>query len=1040
MSTSSTRPHVTENDYSSSAIRFSGARKLADSGVAPLVAQARGYYTIDTIDAALHLASTHSKPSTASANSSMIRRAIEGGGDVLSMPWFRLDQVARHGINAEVGSMQIRPSKPLINPADGKKRKYSSLAGAASIIDVHPATPTDWVSDPQKVLFTEGLLKADSALSAQLIAHGFSLTDLAWNDDLTTHQAREKLSQMMQQIPVRARVTILGLIGVGNWRKNPEWNAVDFRDKKVYVAFDGDVNTNPQVYRQAQGSFEFVEYKGGTPLLLNLGSETAEFAAEAAGYYETHDRADKVGVDDYLSHIGTWEDLFSLADDGLPPAPYREEAEAQEGDFRVSEEGTHTVKLVKQGDGTELWITAIGIGGRIKRASDRIYPSDPSMENSILEPGLIEPDGNEGAIELCWEDPITGEVITRTVTGPAELQSMLPTDWKGDKIHVPVDVFSHPEWPPRGRDAEKWLTAIKMHRRTNISSEQRWSAMGWVPAGTLEDDSPAFIINSGTLARTEEREQLNASGVDATMISRASSFGVRDRYRELAVNGHLDAYKAHVRDVFNTTVSAFLTRGPWREKVPANGAILLAAALRPTIPGRPETVLYIHGEPHSGKSWAASFLLAFWQKEPGQWNEKRLTGTAQDTPTSTERFIARTPIWVSDDLAPTVSRQESERQEKGIDNLIRMAFNGTGKGRGSGSGGVQQTLSPRALLVLTAENERTGKSITERVVQMGLSVGDTDGAAGEYIRDLSNDPTQPLSALTATMIRFWLNEPGDHLTPEMLQVLDPKTAEKVKDLDLRTWMGKRALVRTIINDSRSSMQRELEKTYGQPVSSSARPSALYGELAAVFDVLAMLGAWAGVDLSSPEMRSIMRMRNNSPAQMLTERANSDIERGKKRTNAKQLIAAIKAMFEGGQAHLANAIESGKPPFPPEMEGSEAMNVAVGWVRNARNDATWEPRGREIGIAGLPPQAPEDGEWVALMNSTNAFKEAQRNHPELIPYGQTAAATWQQVWSSDDGAMINPHVSRQPGKLQGRVQFTGGQRLRGVPLKASLFFD
>ena len=88
------------------------------------------------------------------------------------------------------------------------------------ILDVHPSVRS-MLGDPDKPLWvTEGIKKADSLVSRGCCA--------------------------------------IALLGVWNWRGTndaggkialPDWESVALNGRKVYICFDSDVMTNPQVYK-----------------------------------------------------------------------------------------------------------------------------------------------------------------------------------------------------------------------------------------------------------------------------------------------------------------------------------------------------------------------------------------------------------------------------------------------------------------------------------------------------------------------------------------------------------------------------------------------------------------------------------------------------------------------------------------------------------------------------------------------------------------------------------------------------------------------
>ena len=126
-------------------------------------------------------------------------------------------------VYGEIAFYHHRPDEPRMR--EGKLAKYEFAPGVKMVVDAHPRIRSQ-VRDPAVPLFiTEGIKKADSAIS-----HG---------------------------------LCCLGLIGTWNWRGTnefggksalPDWDSIalkDRRDKgrKVYVCYDSDVMVKPQVHQ-----------------------------------------------------------------------------------------------------------------------------------------------------------------------------------------------------------------------------------------------------------------------------------------------------------------------------------------------------------------------------------------------------------------------------------------------------------------------------------------------------------------------------------------------------------------------------------------------------------------------------------------------------------------------------------------------------------------------------------------------------------------------------------------------------------------------
>ncbi|HYC76726.1 MAG TPA: DUF3854 domain-containing protein [Planctomycetota bacterium] len=183
-------------------------------------------------------------------------------------------------VTGEVVGHQYRPDRP----RTVRKRvcKYESASGAKNVVDVPTACAASLRDRAIPLWITEGSRKVDAAVSAG--------------------------------------VCCVGVLGVWSWRGKNEfdstlalgdWDSVALKERRVYLAFDSDLVTNPKV-RQALDRFSrFLSSRGAEPATVLIPS--------AAG-------GGKQGLDDFLAAGGTVDELISTAVAGLPKShgpPYR---------------------------------------------------------------------------------------------------------------------------------------------------------------------------------------------------------------------------------------------------------------------------------------------------------------------------------------------------------------------------------------------------------------------------------------------------------------------------------------------------------------------------------------------------------------------------------------------------------------------------------------------------------------------------------------------------------------------------------------------
>ncbi|HZO66333.1 MAG TPA: DUF3854 domain-containing protein [Kribbellaceae bacterium] len=226
------------------------AQMLADSAISPEVAEARGYVTVDV------------KKRLAELGFAGYQQRVPG---LLVPVYDETGAVALH---------QYRPDSPRTTQA-GNTVKYETPNGTRMAVDVPPGARGQ-LGDPAVPLWvTEGVRKADAAVSAGLCC--------------------------------------LGLLGVWNWRGTNDtggatvlafWESVALKGRKVFLCFDSDVMTKRQVH----------------DALVRLGGFLTRRGATVAYVYLPAGDGDKVGLDDYLADGGAVEDLVRDARD-RPAAP-----------------------------------------------------------------------------------------------------------------------------------------------------------------------------------------------------------------------------------------------------------------------------------------------------------------------------------------------------------------------------------------------------------------------------------------------------------------------------------------------------------------------------------------------------------------------------------------------------------------------------------------------------------------------------------------------------------------------------------------------
>lgn len=906
------------------------AAKLASSAVAPLVAAARGYTHI-------------SEATTATARGAGVDgltgkvgsrfRKLVGQDGAMHMPWYRPSVARREPVGHPGASAhQFRPVNPLFSELSGKVAKYEFLAGQKTVLDIHPATPGGWLDHSAFALITEGILKGDAGLTGMLRSAGITDDELRYDDE--TVDALPALRALMKRIPEADRTMILSFGGVANWHSHPEWNDMNLKHRTVLIAFDGDLESNANVYKQGAALWQKLEHMGATPKLLNLNVVTA--TARGA-------EARKYGLDDYLAAVGPWESLTDRILDALPEAPAGDDSDGfHAGDWRMNEEicQAEVLRVTRSDDGssTKTWDrTPTAIIGRIsKTLSLRVATDEETATGVLAEDSEAESD-NTVEVETTWLED-NEDTRTATITGPDTMLADMPAIWASRSGgRVPLSVLIHPNWAP----PPEWLVGMKRHRRVDMISSTQWGHMGWVP---VKDSAPVFIVGKQVLNRNGDNCKAATPGVTEHALAMATKFGVISPTSDEQLKSALLKVWSTYRD------------GVWSD--PRVAALVLAAGLRPVVPLPCRSAILISGGKRLGKSWSAAAVMSFWQKRPGTWTNDALPGSAEDTMAATENALARTPIWVVDDWAPVSDPRKAAADSTKLGAITRAIHNHTGKRRATRTMGAQEVLLPRALLIITAEHEHTVGSVSDRLIHVPIVAGSLGGVEN-----------------TERVVQMWTTtgEPAVVTGGAIAQLAAaPDWAQAYRD-----WAGEHTGIK--------AEARRIMSGGGEPDGDHTRHIKMAADLALGLKMWQVMFERFGLDDEAEQALDAM--------EDLFSLCRDHMINQKETTPGAALVKALRATLAAGHAHINSVDTPGAPPISNALN-SGLINSRLGW-RNAPEGA--RGGGEAIGdLVYLPNGSTEDA--VVILHQTNAFQVAKKHHPDLILAGSQPAATWSSMWS------------------------------------------
>ena len=347
------------------------ARMLRDSAISDEVARARGYESVATKARLKRLGFTDRQCSVPSL------------------------LVPIHNVHGEISLYQARPNCPRIGKG-GRPVKYETPGGSRMVLDVPPGA-RERLRDPGvPLVITEGSKKADSAVSRGLCC--------------------------------------IGVLGVWNWRGTndhggktalSDWELIALNGRVVYLVFDSDVMTKPQVHAALARLKAFLESRGANVLII---------------YLPSGDGGRKTGLDDYLAAGHSVDNLLSHAASDLKALP--DDTTLETGGQYVEgpdgivwrkqvPDGTATpvrltnftariVSNVKRDDGAEVerqFEIEAALAGKIERFSiraDEYGKMNWILERlgggAIVEPGPALRDRARAAIQ-----ELSGEISERTV-------------------------------------------------------------------------------------------------------------------------------------------------------------------------------------------------------------------------------------------------------------------------------------------------------------------------------------------------------------------------------------------------------------------------------------------------------------------------------------------------------------------------------------------------------------------------------------------------------------------------------------------------
>jgi hypothetical protein len=318
---------------------------------------------------------------------------------------------------------------------------------------------------------------------------------------------------------------------------------------------------------------------------------------------------------------------------------------------------------------------------------------------------------------------------------------------------------------------------------------------------------------------------------------------------------------------------------------------------------------------------------------------------------------------------------------------------------------ARRVHDPRALLIVTAENDAMVASVADRVIRVPITRGSLDrDDAVDRMRDLMASGRAAMvtfgaiRAVAAGAASGWLSHDG-------------------------SWSG---TTRFWHNEYRM-IGYEAEQVM------SGGAASRHQELAS--DICLGLTVWNRLLLSLglPELAATVLDLTDDVFSLI-----ADHFRAQQETSPGQsILLAVRSLLAAGLAHIQSVDTPGAPPMVGSADAA-VLNSRLGWIHAA--DGTSRPGGPTIGYLvnpsgarGIPPHV--------LLDPKNSFTQAHRQYPDLIPYGSTERAAWTSAWAEE--LLTEQHWQRRlagNGAKRTVVRvMVAGTFVEGVPVPLDVLF-
>jgi hypothetical protein len=559
-----------------------------------------------------------------------------------------------HGVDGQLRTHQSRPDTPRWG-RDGHVIKYETPYQSQMALDVSPLV-RPLLGTPQVPLWiTEGIKKGDALASQGACA--------------------------------------VAVLGVWNWRGRnadggltalADWEVIALNERQVYIVFDSDVMTKPQVHAALARLKAFLEARKAHVALVYLPA-----GAHAA----------KVGVDDYLVAGHGLDDLLALATLTLHPPPHTGSTpEAHAVD---------TALVAAAAQGLPYYATPQGLAW-VRLTRDGLVSIPLTNFTARIVGDVEEDDGAD--TRRYFELEATHEGTTRRFAVVAK--DFAGMSWALEHLGARAMVLPGATRKDHARAAVQMLS-------TDVQTRRLYTHLGWRQMGAHW----CYLHAGGAIAPPGVTAAVEVDARQALAAYRLVLPATREAAQQ-AVHASL-----RLLDVAADAVTVPVYAALWRAALgQADFSLHLTG---PTGTGKSE--LAALAQQHYGAAMTARHLPASWSS-----TANALEGLA---------FEAKDVLLVVDDFCPSGAQADIQRAHRDADRLLRAQGNHSGRQRLRPDGSLRVAKPPRGLILSTGEDTPRGQSLRARILIVEvapdmvrwarLSACQQDAAGGIYSQALA---------------------------------------------------------------------------------------------------------------------------------------------------------------------------------------------------------------------------------------------------------------------------------------------------------------